>query len=102
MINRKYTQLELERNGGVAELILKKRFGGKSEIRFGKIDRMICLFCLILTFLCLSLSGSDHLLSGLQLCFSVMCCMLGLTFDCHHRPTDYMGPQSMGKELSPL
>lgn len=72
-------------------------------MRFGKINRMICLFCLVLTFLCLSLSGSDHLLSGLQLCFSVMeCYMLGLTFDCHHRPTDYMGPQSMGKELSPL
>lgn len=99
----KYTQVELEGNSGVGELILKRKLCCKSEIRFGKMNRMICLFCSILTFLCLAVSGSDHLLSRLHLCFSVMeCNMLGLSFDCHHRPTDYMGPQSMGKELSPL
>lgn len=50
----------------------------------------------------LFLSGSDNLLSWLQLCFSVTeCNMLGaIKKDCHHRPTDYMGPQSIGKELS--
>lgn len=80
----------------MVELVLKKRSEKKSEKKNRKHSKMVCPSLLSLALLCLALSGS-----AFAAVIVMECNMLGLSFDCHHRPTDYIRSQSVGKELSP-
>lgn len=63
------------------------------------MNKMVCPSLLSFTLLCLALSASAF--AVLTAVIVMESNMLGLSFDCHHRPTDYIRSQSVGKELSP-